>query len=177
MKLAVCLVALMVLGGPVFMKNASNTAAAKVPNSAFIYRSGGYVLTLRVPHPTWRTPWATYPVGDDTVSWGSTPVDYIRFYGHPYGFAPNVTELLGMAEMWNTCNPNCAQALTRALIPLYAHQCEFVIGTNKSTGCLHPIGFGRRALGEPVHASGGIPGVGDKRRIVLTLTHCGIYRC
>ncbi len=107
-----------------------------MPNSAFIYRSVGYVLKLRVPHPTWRTPWATYLAIDDSFSWGSTE-----------------TMLLGMAELW-TCKPNCAQPLTRDLMPLYSRQCQFVIGTSMSTGCLHPIGYGLRADGEPASSIG-----------------------
>jgi hypothetical protein len=95
---------------------------ARAAPTKTVFKGGGWTLTLNSARTSYgqalsgsftsRT--RSFPVHGDWIPAGDAGGDLLRFYGHP--FTPSFPMgLVGLATLYSTCQPNCAQARTYTL--------------------------------------------------------------
>lgn len=80
-----------------------------------IWTGSGWTLTLHFPGGNWtqslqgtfRSTRHSFPVRGDWIPAGDAGSYLLRFYGHPFT-ATSPIGLVGVAILYNTCNPYCA---------------------------------------------------------------------
>ena len=80
-----------------------------------IWTGSGWTLTLSFPtgnqtqpfKGTFRSAHKSFQVKGDWIPAGDAGSDLLRFYGHPFT-ATSPIGLVGVAILYNTCNPYCA---------------------------------------------------------------------
>lgn len=114
----ILLIALMALiVGAVFWRSQAHAASVTT-----VYKGSGWTLTMTSAKASYGTAYSgsfkstskSFPMHGDWIPAGDAGGELLRFYGHP--FTPSAPMgLVGLATLYSTCQPNCAQSRTYTL--------------------------------------------------------------